>query len=449
MSKKVPFAVRVEATRREDVAISPSGSSSSSSSSSKQQQQQRRQQQQQQLEEEEQQQQQQQQQEELSGLLTFLGDIPDIADSGEQLGPWSGWPGQSKQRPMSSSALCCSTSALHRPHAGKVPFPGFTPVHSNPPAPEQQPVAAMAVNPVVANRPTQVSFDFSFVTGNGAGRREADSVPNALRFDHVGLTLTNGFMPKRTRTRKRKRERRWEEVHAALLVYQAENGDLEVPYRFVVPSGAPWSEEAWGMKLGRKVSDIRNHKTYVKDQPERCAKLDALGFVWDEEERRWEEVHAALLVYQAENGDLKVPSRFVVPSGAPWSEEAWGMQLGWKVSDIRRKQVYVKDQPERHAKLDKMGFRWKDPNAPKRVKAARTVDAENPEMKTKEGEEQAKLFAQQIALLQQIAVLQQQELEAAGGTTLPDEQEQQQQQQQTLPAQPRPAKRHKLLIASM
>jgi len=364
MSKKVPFAVRVEATRREDVAISPSGSSSSSSSSSKQQQQQRRQQQQQQLEEEE-------QQEELSGLLTFLGDIPDIADSGEQLGPWSGWPGQSKQRPMSSSALCCSTSALHRPHAGKVPFPGFTPVHSNPPAPEQQPVAAMAVNPVVANRPTQVSFDFSFVTGNGAGRREADSVPNALRFDHVGLTLTNGFMPKRTRTRKRKRERRWEEVHAALLVYQAENGDLEVPYRFVVPSGAPWSEEAWGMKLGRKVSDIRNHKTYVKDQP------------------------------------------------------------------------------ERHAKLDKMGFRWKDPNAPKRVKAARTVDAENPEMKTKEGEEQAKLFAQQIALLQQIAVLQQQELEAAGGTTLPDEQEQQQQQQQTLPAQPRPAKRHKLLIASM
>ena len=197
---------------------------------------------------------------------------------------------------------------------------------------------------------------------------------------------------------------------------------------------------------------IRSEERYVKDRPERRAELDAMGFVWDEQERRWKEVRAALQAYQEVHGNLQVSQRFEVPSGAPWSEEAWGMQLGWKVSDIRLKQVYVKDQPERHAKLDKMGFRWsakKDPNAPKKVKAARTDDAENPEMKTKEGEEQAKLFAQQIALLQQIAVLQQQELEAAGGTTLPDEQEQQQQQQQTLPAQPRPAKRHKLLIASM
>jgi hypothetical protein len=34
----------------------------------------------------------------------------------------------------------------------------------------------------------------------------------------------------------------------------------------------------------------------VKHHPERRAELDALGFVWDDLERRWEEVRAALLV---------------------------------------------------------------------------------------------------------------------------------------------------------
>jgi hypothetical protein len=61
----------------------------------------------------------------------------------------------------------------------------------------------------------------------------------------------------------------------------------------------------------------------VKDHPERRAELDALGFVWDEFERRWEEVRAALLAYQELHGDLEVPKAFVVPSEAPWPEEAW------------------------------------------------------------------------------------------------------------------------------
>ena len=42
--------------------------------------------------------------------------------------------------------------------------------------------------------------------------------------------------------------------------------------------------------------------------------LDALGFVWDDLKRRWEEVRAALLAYQQVHGDLQVPFSFVVPS---------------------------------------------------------------------------------------------------------------------------------------
>jgi hypothetical protein len=155
-------------------------------------------------------------------------------------------------------------------------------------------------------------------------------------------------------------ERRWEEVRAALLAYQEVHGDLQVPTAFVVPSEAPWSEEAWGMKLGFRVDDIRSHEIYVKHHPERRAELDALGFVWDDLERRWEEVHAALQAYQEEHGDLEVPNAFVVPSEAPWAEEAWGMQLGSRVSTIRTHEIYVKHHPERREELDALGFVWDD-----------------------------------------------------------------------------------------
>jgi hypothetical protein len=151
----------------------------------------------------------------------------------------------------------------------------------------------------------------------------------------------------------------WQCVRQALLVHKEVHGDMEVLRPFVVPSEAPWSEEAWGVKLGHRVNDIRHHGNHVKHHPERRAELDALGFVWDDLERRWEEVYAALLAYQEVHGDLKVPQAFVVPSEeAPWPEEAWGMNLGVRVNKIRSQEHYVKDRPERRAELDALGFRW-------------------------------------------------------------------------------------------
>ena len=112
------------------------------------------------------------------------------------------------------------------------------------------------------------------------------------------------------------------------------------------------------MKLGNRVSKIRSREDYVKGHPERRAELDAMGFVWDEFERRWEEVRDALLAYQEVHGDLKVTRAFVVPSEAPWAEEAWGMKLGFRVNHIRNNDYYVKHYPERRAELDALGFRW-------------------------------------------------------------------------------------------
>ena len=156
-------------------------------------------------------------------------------------------------------------------------------------------------------------------------------------------------------------ERRWEELRAALQTYQQVYGDVVVSQAFVVPSEAPWPEEAWGMKLGSRVDGIRSKGGHVKHHPERRAALDALGFVWDEHERRWEEARDALVAYQKVHGDLEVPFAFVVPSEAPWAEEAWGMKLGHRVANIRSsKETHVKDHPERRAELDAMGFVWDD-----------------------------------------------------------------------------------------
>jgi hypothetical protein len=83
-----------------------------------------------------------------------------------------------------------------------------------------------------------------------------------------------------------------------------------------------------------------------------------MGFGWDEYERRGERVRSALLEYQEVLGDLEVPGRFVVPSEAPWPEEAWGLKLGRRVYDIRSRGDFVKDHPERRAELGALGFRW-------------------------------------------------------------------------------------------
>ena len=86
-------------------------------------------------------------------------------------------------------------------------------------------------------------------------------------------------------------EWRWQCVLQSLAVYKEMHGDLEVPFAFVVPSEAQWPAEAWGLKLGSRVNDIRCR--VVKHHPERRAELDAMGFVWDGLERRWEPVPGA------------------------------------------------------------------------------------------------------------------------------------------------------------
>ncbi|KAL7535558.1 hypothetical protein ACHAXR_006567 [Thalassiosira sp. AJA248-18] len=112
-----------------------------------------------------------------------------------------------------------------------------------------------------------------------------------------------------------------------------------------------------------------------------------------EDEDEWRTVLAAFQMYKAAYGDLKVPSRFVVPGMAPWpgeklhfccsslqrdglfcgsshtlpfsislhniSEPAWKMKLGQRVASIRATGKYVQNDEPRRKVLDDMGFLWR------------------------------------------------------------------------------------------
>ena len=82
------------------------------------------------------------------------------------------------------------------------------------------------------------------------------------------------------------------------------------------------------------------------------------------DQRQWEQVRTALRAYEELHGDLQVPLAFVVPPEAPWPEEAWGMELGSRVNDIRSGAHSVLCHPQRLADLEALGFVWEHPPLP-------------------------------------------------------------------------------------
>ena len=134
---------------------------------------------------------------------------------------------------------------------------------------------------------------------------------------------------------------------------------MRVPIKFVVPDAEGWAAGARGLNLGRQVDKLRQRKKKGTLPHADIAQLDALRFVWSIPEWQWQCVLQSLAVYKELHGDQEVPFAFVVPLEAPsWPAEMWGLKLGRRVQHIRTRGDFVKDEPERRAELDAMGFRW-------------------------------------------------------------------------------------------
>lgn len=134
----------------------------------------------------------------------------------------------------------------------------------------------------------------------------------------------------------------WDLIVDCLVVYKAQFGDLRIPAKFVVPDMAPWPRMARGMKIGVRVAAIRSAGRYIKENPARKARLDALGFEYRirdstprgaADDEKFHVLCRALECYKERVDPTfnNLPTKYVVPETEDWPEEVRGVKLGYLV----------------------------------------------------------------------------------------------------------------------
>ncbi|OQR85345.1 hypothetical protein THRCLA_23038 [Thraustotheca clavata] len=136
---------------------------------------------------------------------------------------------------------------------------------------------------------------------------------------------------------------KWQRNLTALKTYKKINGNLSVPYKFVVPINDPnWPEETWNLRLGINVSSLRARRDNLL--PEYQHELDLVKL-------------AALTTYKKLHGNLLIPNNFVVPTNdRQWPKDTWNIKLGLMVMNLRSRQSNL--TPKRRNALEKLGFVW-------------------------------------------------------------------------------------------
>jgi len=129
----------------------------------------------------------------------------------------------------------------------------------------------------------------------------------------------------------------WETGFAALLKFRRREGHC-CPGRHHVEHN---------FKLGQWVSVQRYRKDFLPVERKRL--LDAIGFVWDWRDYRWEQNFAALLKFKRREGHCCVSTY----------RRNGDLKLGWWIATQRRNKKEM--SPERRARLNKIGFVWNVP----------------------------------------------------------------------------------------
>ena len=160
-----------------------------------------------------------------------------------------------------------------------------------------------------------------------------DEVRDCLKlFDRLNDTLTAG----------------WNLMYQFAKRYREENGDLNVPKRYITPEG--YALGSW-LDTQRKVYA---GKTSGKLTDSQIKKLDELGMRWgDRSSDAWDTYYRALCEYKKENGNLDIPARYRTEDG---------VVLGPFLANLRQARAKGSRSsfltPERIEKLDRLGMVW-------------------------------------------------------------------------------------------
>jgi hypothetical protein len=149
-------------------------------------------------------------------------------------------------------------------------------------------------------------------------------------------------------------KRRWERGFAAL-------GEFRAREAHCCPSR--WHVEG-GFNLGQWVSVQRYRKDLLPI--ERKRRLDAIGFIWDWRDYRWEQYFSALKKFKRRKGHCCVPINY----------KEGDLKLEWWVATQRRNRKEM--LAERRARLNKIGFVWHAPRPYRPTGASRRISAPNP-----------------------------------------------------------------------
>ncbi|OQS04350.1 hypothetical protein THRCLA_03401 [Thraustotheca clavata] len=159
--------------------------------------------------------------------------------------------------------------------------------------------------------------------------------------------------------RKRNEEtRRFDTFVEAATVYhsicKANVSFTSFPKFFTIPNQTPWPTHLRGIKLN--TAQVRTHYKNGTLHPDTIASLQAINFVFDVNELKWELKLIALKTYKQLYGDLCIPQDFRIPSNDDkWPKDLWGMRLGLAVRSIRQK---TEATSPRYAQLSELGFVW-------------------------------------------------------------------------------------------
>jgi len=142
-------------------------------------------------------------------------------------------------------------------------------------------------------------------------------------------------------------ESQWETAFASLSTYHQETGDCNVPRDYKVTNAA--GKE---ISLGSWVDRQRKAKKGGSLDDCRIRKLEEIGFEWDRDTSRWNEMFSLLSDYKKREGHCNVPGMYKI------STSVGSRNLGrWLGTQRQEKRKGVLDE-SRRTRLENLGVEW-------------------------------------------------------------------------------------------
>ena len=137
----------------------------------------------------------------------------------------------------------------------------------------------------------------------------------------------------------------WDMYYASAKQYYKENGNLEVPARYITEEGyalGNWLNNQKAIRKGTIVGKL------TEDQ---IQKLDSIGMIWDSLDYFWEQNFKLAKEYYLTSGNLDIPTNY---------KSTDGKHLGNWI--LRQRQLYKSNSltDEQVNKLDSIGMDWMD-----------------------------------------------------------------------------------------